>query len=77
MVMMELAKSGGFRLYLELGLTALADRLDVGWGEKLRYLIGFLLQPRASIMKMQSVQWHGVWHLQGPKAWFNALPLTS
>lgn len=74
---MQWVKSGGFRLYLELGLTALADKLDVGWGEKLRYLIGFLLEPRASIMNMQFVQWHGVWHLEGPKALFNALLLTS
>lgn len=28
--MMELMKSGGFSMYLELGLTAHADRLDTG-----------------------------------------------
>ena len=33
---MELMESGGFRICLELGLTAHADRLDMGWGVKLR-----------------------------------------
>lgn len=35
-VMMELMESGGFRIYLELGLTAHTDRLDMGCGAKLR-----------------------------------------
>lgn len=39
-VMMVPVKMGGFRFYLELELTGLADRWDVGWGEKLWYLIG-------------------------------------
>lgn len=36
--MMELMKSGGFSMYLELGLTAHADRLTRGGGLKLRYI---------------------------------------
>lgn len=66
--MMELMKSGGFSMYLELGLTAHADRLD-GVGAKLRYLIGILLEPRASFMDMQFLYSGLGPGLTGPCAW--------
>lgn len=72
--MKELMKSGGFSIYLELGLTAHAHRLDMGWGTKLRYLIGlFCLSPGPASWTCNfcTVAW--AQDLQGPCAWFTVL----